>query len=283
MALVKKVRMATVSIDGTVHPVKVSLENIRVSVKNVGVKVHPLKVSLENVGVKPKRVAVQVQNIGVKANPVEVVLVNIGVKPKGVEVMIKKNIVENLAKQHRHDVKEKFTGKKTINKEELNIKILKQKEERAARAQRNNWVEKETTSEHSENSTEIVTTNSTFLDTTYTLPLDSTFTLPTSTSHGMIPASQPDGGLGDPDNYGLEDFLSDDSTDDEACPRKQVPAWAKKNNLVDQSHVCPDLVFEPCVVMEDPQMFRQDRPARHASLHLDLTDIDLDDMELIYG
>jgi len=47
------------------------------------------------------------------------------------------------------------------------------------------------------------------------------------------------------DNYGLEDLKSDEDTDDEDCPRKQVPKWAEgtqlRTALLKQCYMGPDL------------------------------------------
>merc|ERR1712142_1365345 len=47
------------------------------------------------------------------------------------------------------------------------------------------------------------------------------------------------------DNYGLEDLKSDEDTDDEDCPRKQVPLWAEgtllRTALLKQCYLGPDL------------------------------------------
>merc|ERR1712228_281263 len=49
----------------------------------------------------------------------------------------------------------------------------------------------------------------------------------------------------DENNYGLEDLRSDEDTDDEDCPRKQVPKWAEGTNLrtalLKQCYMPPDL------------------------------------------
>ena len=66
------------------------------------------------------------------------------------------------------------------------------------------------------------------MDTTYTLPLDSTFILPTATPNDMTLAGQLEGRLGGQENYGLEDFFSDNSSDDEASPKKRGAGMGKE-------------------------------------------------------
>merc|ERR1712233_204160 len=67
------------------------------------------------------------------------------------------------------------------------------------------------------------------------------------------------------DNYGLEDLKSDEDTDDEDCPRKQVPKWAEgtqlRTALLKQCYMGPD-VDKIFFQIEDPDlsvMFNQQK------------------------
>ena len=66
-------------------------------------------------------------------------------------------------------------------------------------------------------------------------------------SYDMTPARHelPPEPLADENNYGLEDLDSEAGTDDEDCPRKQVPKWAEGTNLrtalLKQCYMPPDL------------------------------------------
>merc|ERR1712203_1096803 len=82
-------------------------------------------------------------------------------------------------------------------------------------------------------------------------------------SYDMTPARHelPPDPLADENNYGLEDLDSDAGTDDEDCPRKQVPKWAEGTNLrtalLKQCYMPPDLdqifatvempIYPPCL------------------------------------
>ena len=63
----------------------------------------------------------------------------------------------------------------------------------------------------------------------------------------------------DEDNYGLEDLNSDAATDDEDCPKKQVPKWAEgtdlRTALLEQCNMPPDLaqIFAPSRTEKGPE------------------------------
>ena len=64
---------------------------------------------------------------------------------------------------------------------------------------------------------------------------------------------------------GLEDLRSDEDTDDEDCPRKQVPKWAEgtslRTSLLKQCYMGPDLdsIFAQIIMPDLPTMFAQQR------------------------
>jgi len=71
------------------------------------------------------------------------------------------------------------------------------------------------------------------------------------------------------DNYGLEDLKSDEDTDDEDCPRKQVPKWAEgtqlRTALLKQCYMGPDLdqIFFTIEMPDLTMMFDQQRKRFH--------------------
>merc|ERR1712142_1149515 len=86
-------------------------------------------------------------------------------------------------------------------------------------------------------------------------------------SYDMTPARHelPPEPSQDENNYGLEDLRSDEDTDDEDCPRKQVPKWAEgtslRTSLLKQCYMGPDLdsIFAQIVMPDLPSMFAQQR------------------------
>merc|ERR1712223_147196 len=86
-------------------------------------------------------------------------------------------------------------------------------------------------------------------------------------SYDMTPArcELPPEPLRDEDNYGLEDLDSDAGTDDEDCPRKQVPKWAEGTNLrtalLKQCYMPPDLdqIFATVEMPDLSSMFVEQR------------------------
>ena len=90
-------------------------------------------------------------------------------------------------------------------------------------------------------------------------------------------------------NSQLENLQNID-IDGDLCPRKKVPFWTWKNNIVDQSDLDPDAVFKKVVLtdFEFLDIFLQPRAVgrqRLFSLNLDLEDLDLtrmaEDMHLV--
>jgi len=67
------------------------------------------------------------------------------------------------------------------------------------------------------------------------------------------------------DNYGLDDLKSDEDTDDEDCPRKQVPKWAEgtqlRTSLLKQCYMGPDLdkIFSTIEMPDLSTMFQHQR------------------------
>jgi len=89
----------------------------------------------------------------------------------------------------------------------------------------------------------------------------------TVNSYDMTPAKHdlPPEPLKDENNYGLEDLNSDGDTDDEECPRKEVPKWAEGTNLrtalLKQCYMPPDLddIFSLVEMPDLADMFEQHR------------------------
>jgi len=71
------------------------------------------------------------------------------------------------------------------------------------------------------------------------------------------------------DNYGLDDLKSDEDTDDEDCPRKQVPKWAEgtqlRTSLLKQCYMGPDLdkIFATIEMPDLSSMFHHQRKRFH--------------------
>merc|ERR1712059_159391 len=102
--------------------------------------------------------------------------------------------------------------------------------------------------------------------------LNSTQTLPSKASQGvetydMTPARHelPPEPLLNEDDYGLDDLQSDQDTDDDEAPRKQIPKWAEgsslRTSLLKQCYMGPDLdqIFKTIVMPDLSVMFDQQR------------------------
>merc|ERR1712059_121317 len=105
-----------------------------------------------------------------------------------------------------------------------------------------------------------------------TQTLNTTQTLPSKASQGvetydMTPARHelPPEPLLNEDDYGLDDLQSDQDTDDEDAPRKQIPKWAEgsslRTSLLKQCYMGPDLdqIFKTIVMPDLSVMFEQQR------------------------
>merc|ERR1711976_614736 len=84
--------------------------------------------------------------------------------------------------------------------------------------------------------------NQSQLNSTYSKPAETTYS-----SYDITPARHelPPEELVDKDNYNINDIKSDDDTDDEDNPRKQIPSWAKgsafRAGLMHQCYNMPDV------------------------------------------
>jgi len=82
------------------------------------------------------------------------------------------------------------------------------------------------------------------------------------TPHHLELSPQP---LENEDNYNIDDICSEDGTDDEEAPRKEIAKWADgiflRTALLKQCYVCPDLdeIFDPVDMPDLSDIFSQPR------------------------
>jgi len=108
------------------------------------------------------------------------------------------------------------------------------------------------------------------LDSTYSKPGDTTVNNEVTqgvSSYDMTPARHelPPEPSQDEENYGLDDLRSDEDTDDEDCPRKEVPKWAEgtqlRTALLKQCYMGPDvdMIFANVEMPDLSTMFAHQR------------------------
>uniref|UniRef100_A0ABI8ARB7 Inner centromere protein n=1 Tax=Felis catus TaxID=9685 RepID=A0ABI8ARB7_FELCA len=91
---------------------------------------------------------------------------------------------------------------------------------------------------------------------------------PACTSYQMTPQGHRPPPKINPDNYGM-DLNSDDSTDDEAHPRKPIPTWARGTQLsqaiIHQYHHPPNLLelFGTILPLDLEDIFKKSKPRYH--------------------
>merc|ERR1712119_165962 len=177
---------------------------------------------------------------------------------------------ENSEEEKRKDRERKLEATRNKEIEEEQKRIA---EERKLDEQKRVLAEKQRDAEVSlAKQTMVKSVQSKDLNSTYSKPGDTTVnnTLEVTqgvSSYDMTPARHelPPEPSQDEENYGLDDLSSDEDTDDEDCPRKEVPKWAEgtqlRTALLKQCYMGPDLdmLFFTMEMPDLSAMFAQQR------------------------
>merc|ERR1712119_99435 len=177
---------------------------------------------------------------------------------------------ENSEEEKRKDRERKLEATRNKEIEEERKRIA---EERKLDEQKRVFAEKQRDAEVSLAKQPMVkSVQSKDLNSTYSKPGDTTVnnTLEVTqgvSSYDMTPARHelPPEPSQDEDNYGLDDLRSDEDTDDEDCPRKEVPKWAEgtqlRTALLKQCYMGPDvdMIFANVEMPDLSTMFAHQR------------------------
>jgi len=177
---------------------------------------------------------------------------------------------ENAEEEKRKDRERKLEATRNKDIEEERKRIA---EERKLDEQKRVLAEKQRDAEVSlAKQTMVKSVQSKDLNSTYSKPGDITVNNTFEVSQGvssydMTPARHelPPEPSQDEDNYGLDDLRSDEDTDDEDCPRKEVPKWAEgtqlRTALLKQCYMGPDvdMIFANVEMPDLSTMFAHQR------------------------
>ncbi|XP_045122765.1 inner centromere protein A-like isoform X2 [Portunus trituberculatus] len=163
-------------------------------------------------------------------------------------------------------MKEKEEAERLKLKESL--RILKERELQAKREQE---AKTAMSNASTQKNTHITPLNTTITKESNSGPLNTTYTKPAAskqTNSYEITPLQPPRSSHSLNNYDINDMQSDESTDDEASPKKKIPQWAMKTQMqaavLQQEHYPPkvDEIFPASALLIIPdltQIFRQQK------------------------
>lgn len=171
-----------------------------------------------------------------------------------------------LAEQERRREQERLQAERELQEREKALRLQKEKlqrelEEKKKKEEQQRLAEQQRLQEEQKKATEAAAASKSL---NVTVDVQS----PACTSYQMTPQGHRAPPKINPDNYGM-DLNSDDSTDDEAHPRKPIPSWARGTQLsqaiIHQYYHPPNLLelFGTILQLDLEDIFKKSKPRYH--------------------
>ncbi|XP_053059030.1 inner centromere protein isoform X7 [Acinonyx jubatus] len=169
-----------------------------------------------------------------------------------------------LAEQHEHERRreqERLQAERELQEREKALRLERELEEKKKKEEQQRLAEERLLEEQQRKAREAAAASKGL---NVTVDVQS----PACTSYQMTPQGHRPPPKINPDNYGM-DLNSDDSTDDEAHPRKPIPTWARGTQLsqaiIHQYHHPPNLLelFGTILPLDLEDIFKKSKPRYH--------------------